>query len=201
MSLDARRNGMPVPQVPAHPKNEGLPRTSADGQSRTDGAGLRLRVGSDVTNQIVWYDANDVARAWIYVNTSNQLIISGDAASTISAAIALTATTLNVIAFRTQKKDKTLANGANNDVDFGAPANCNNLIIGPTGAFNITGIANGADGQIIFLANTTSQVMTLRDNNAGSAAGNKILTGTGADLVTNHAILLYDITNTVWRVY
>lgn len=203
MSIDAKRNGMPDPPLRAHPKNEGIPLASADGQARADGAGVRLKAGTDITNQIAWYDANDVLVGYISVNASNVLVISGVGGTTTGqTGIPFTfaqATFGGSVQFT--QLGVTLANGANNNVNLGTAPYNNNLISGPTGAFNITGIAGGVDGAFMFLTNGTVQVMTLSNNNGGSSAGNKILTGTGADLVTNHAILVYDITNTVWRVY
>ena len=59
-------------------------------------------------------------------------------------------------------------------------------IIGPTGAFSIYGIkpSTGADGEVVTLINVTGKVMTIINNNSGTAA-NGIVTQTGANLVDN----------------
>ena len=81
--------------------------------------------------------------------------------------------------------------------------------IGPTEVFNITGItvyyASGLDlrtsgNPILYLINTTSQVMTITNNSSSSSAINRILTGTGSDLVANHVTLMWDNQTTMWRV-
>lgn len=66
----------------------------------------------------------------------------------------------------------TLVNGANNDV---STLQTNVLYVtAPTGAWNITGFANGANGKEITVINLTGQVATLIENSGSSAAGNKI---------------------------
>ena len=67
----------------------------------------------------------------------------------------------------------TLATGANNDI---ACLGFANVISGPGGAFNITGVAGGYDGKVIKLVNTVAQNMTITDDSGSSAAGNRIYT-------------------------
>jgi hypothetical protein len=58
--------------------------------------------------------------------------------------------------------------------------------VAPTGsAFSILGVVptTGADGQVVTLVNTTTQVMTIRNNASGTAA-QSIKTLTGADIVS-----------------
>lgn len=84
----------------------------------------------------------------------------------------------------------TLANGANNNV-----ALHKGLLIkinGPTAAFNITGLGGGTTGKIVTLYNPTAQAFTIRNDNAGSAAGNRIITMTGADVtLTGPSFVLF----------
>lgn len=98
-----------------------------------------------------------------------------------------------------QQNTLTLANGANNDVALGGAAFTR--IVGPSGAFNITGFAAGINGRLLYLNNPTGQALTIR-NNVGSSAGNRILTATGADLVgVIFATFLYDSAGAgFWRV-
>lgn len=71
-----------------------------------------------------------------------------------------------------------------------------------TGAFNISGIANGQDGDWMIIVNTSGQNMTLSNNSASSDTGNKIITNTGADAATTGngvALLVYSSNNSVWN--
>lgn len=70
-----------------------------------------------------------------------------------------------------------------------------------SGAFNISGIANGQDGDWMIILNTSGQNMTLT-NNATSDTGNKIITNTGADVATTAngaALLVYSSANSCWN--
>ena len=68
-------------------------------------------------------------------------------------------------------------NGDNDDVEIPAVDLAFVNIIGPSASFAITGIAAGYDGQKVILYNSTVQDFTVKDNNSGSSAGNKILNG------------------------
>lgn len=67
---------------------------------------------------------------------------------------------------------------------------------------NITGLAGGADGRAIFIANIGAQDIVLKDESASSSAANRFaLDGDltlGAD---TSCILLYDSTSSRWRLY
>lgn len=95
----------------------------------------------------------------------------------------------------------TLSNGSNNDIAPGyAPFV---RIEGPTGAFTITGIIQGELGRIMMLRNTTTQAMTIANQSVSSTDVNRIITQTGADLVTTNegsAILMYDAVDQRWVV-
>ena len=70
-------------------------------------------------------------------------------------------------------------------------------------AQTITGIAGGVDGRILTLVNAAGQSATLANNNVGSAAANRITTGTGSDLTlaAGGAItLVYDSGASLWRI-
>lgn len=84
----------------------------------------------------------------------------------------------------------TLVNGANNDVVLGSPYLT--VIQGPTGAFNITGIAGGVDGQTVVLINNVAQNMTITNDSGSSAAPNRIYTyGTIATTGVGTVTLVY----------
>lgn len=68
---------------------------------------------------------------------------------------------------------------------------------------NITGLANGADGRMVYLVNVGANNIVLQNQNAGSSAANRIITGTGADVTLapdNAATLIYDAASQRWRV-
>jgi hypothetical protein len=96
----------------------------------------------------------------------------------------------------------TLANGDNNNVAIPAYSEVLRLN-GPTGAFAITGFAVPSpvrDGQRLTVLNFTGFVLTIK-NNTTSAAGNRILTGTGGDVVTggnSTAQFIYDASAGFW---
>jgi hypothetical protein len=78
-------------------------------------------------------------------------------------------------------------------------------ITGPTAAFSVFGIVpnTNADGQVLTLVNTTSQVMTIK-NNASSTAANGFKTLTNSDMVSvagNSSVTLqYNKTDSRWYV-
>ena len=98
------------------------------------------------------------------------------------------------------RTDTTLANGDNNNV---AVAQSFKRITGPTGAFAVTGFTNGRDGAILYVLNSTAQTFTIKNENAGSTAANRITTLTGADVVlrataTSAATFIYDGSSSRW---
>lgn len=76
--------------------------------------------------------------------------------------------------------------------------------ISATAPFNITGFVAGTNGQMMLLVNVGANAITLTNQDAASAAANRILTGTGASIVMaqdDTVALIYDTTSTVWRVW
>lgn len=95
----------------------------------------------------------------------------------------------------------TLANGANNNIALTTYTGVQR-IVGPTGAFSLSGITAGLAGAKLVLHNTTAYAFTLT-NDATSTAANRILTLSGSDLVLpgqSTASLLYDATQSRWIV-
>lgn len=71
------------------------------------------------------------------------------------------------------------------------------------GTRRITGIAHGSLGRRVTLVNISAFSLELRNQNVGSAAGNRIITGTGLDIALaqdDTATLVYDNTAQRWRV-
>lgn len=96
----------------------------------------------------------------------------------------------------------TLANGANNNV---VRAGQWNRIAGPTDVFSITGIVAptgpSANGYVVKLYNTVGFAMTIANESGSSAAANRILTNTGADVATTTVgvvELVYSTTDSRW---
>jgi hypothetical protein len=109
----------------------------------------------------------------------------------------------------------TVVNGANNN--FAIPAATFFRISAPTLAFSITGIltANAVynasstlvysalDGQQVVLYNATANAMTIANQSASSTAPNRIITNTGADIVTTGSgavTLVYSQADARWVV-
>jgi hypothetical protein len=95
----------------------------------------------------------------------------------------------------------SLANGNNSGVQVGT--NCYVAVSGPTGSFTINGLANGRDGKVIIIENSTGQSLTLaNDSGVDPAPANRIKTGTGADvtLTSNPAMatLIYSGSASRW---
>lgn len=85
-----------------------------------------------------------------------------------------------------------------------------NLVVEATvAAITINGIANGVNGRVLFVQNAKAGVtLTFTHNNAAAAAGNKIVTQTGASVALTPgmslmAVYTYQIglTDYAWRIY
>lgn len=70
----------------------------------------------------------------------------------------------------------TLSDGTNNNISLGTPQSTHVVITGPTTSFTINGIIpiSGNDGQVLILENGTPTIMTIRHENTGSTAENRI---------------------------
>lgn len=94
----------------------------------------------------------------------------------------------------------TLVNGANQNVALPADATIVR-VEGPTGAFNIGGVAGGIDGRKVVYLNYTNFTMTLNHEDAGSTAANRYLLGSGANknvVQFGVAVTYYDATAGRW---
>jgi hypothetical protein len=97
------------------------------------------------------------------------------------------------------KSDLPLSNGANANVELPSVARYLR-ITGPSGAFSISGFADGYEGKRLVLYNDTAQTLTLT-NDATSTAANRILTLTGADVAINGpglAFFIYSVDELRW---
>lgn len=71
-------------------------------------------------------------------------------------------------------------------------------------ASTITGLTGGTDGRLLIVSNiSTTNTITLTQNDAASAAANRFFLPGGVDKILqprDRCVLLYDTTNSVWRV-
>lgn len=94
--------------------------------------------------------------------------------------------------------DITLVNGNNNDVTVNGTWQG---VVGPTGAFTVTGIAGGTDGKIVVLLNTVNQTMTVSFNDALSLAANRILSkGFANVVVAGYGVVTFRYRGSAWQV-
>jgi hypothetical protein len=102
--------------------------------------------------------------------------------------------------FRGNYEVGTCANGDNDDMDFEANFT---EIYGPSAGFAVTGLLNGKPGDVRTLYNTTAQVMTIKNDDSGSSAGSRILTGIGSDLTVEGATVsvFYSGVKSAWVVF
>ena len=94
----------------------------------------------------------------------------------------------------------SLANGDNDDITLDSSRF--QTIAGPSAAFAVSGFTGGVSGRPLLLFNNVAQEMTIENENAGSAAANRILTLTGADVVlrsgTSFARFVYNNAASRW---
>ncbi|MBC7937935.1 MAG: hypothetical protein H7Y86_21520, partial [Rhizobacter sp.] len=95
----------------------------------------------------------------------------------------------------------TAANGNNTALNVNSSKFSNYRISGPTAAFSIAGITQGADGRIISLLNSSGFTMTIKNQDATATLNNRIITGTGGDInIPNKGMLMlkYDVVEAAW---
>lgn len=86
-------------------------------------------------------------------------------------------------------------NGVNNNLSLASASFI--LIKTPTANFSITGMSGGLDGRVLVLFNSTGHNMTIVNESPSSTDINRVITGTGADIVTvaqGAVTLIYSIT-------
>lgn len=165
-----------------------------------------LRIGTATTQRLGFFNAAPVVQPL----TSSGLLTALQslgliAAGTFSGDITTTGTIV-VGGLIGTRQDVVLANGANNNIAINAGTKTIR-VTGPTGVFNVTGIAvagGNVDGRELNFISTVSQTLTIT-NDATSTAANRFLTGTLADIgctATEPAAfnVVYDSTSARWRV-
>lgn len=96
-----------------------------------------------------------------------------------------------------------LVNGLNSNVTL--PTQARNRITGPSAAFSVGGFTGGTDGVRLYLYNSTSQTMTIVNEDASSTATNRIHTLNGQNLILasgsqSYVTMSYDGTDSRWIV-
>lgn len=139
------------------------------------------------------------------VNTSNSMVLGSvrgvnSAATTTNVAIGNNApnTRLDVqgdLALR--ERTIALITGQNNNV----PTDTTTLlrITGPGGAFSISGLANGFDGKIVTLLNTTAHNLTISNQSTFSLAANRIQSGEGTIIVRENGTITFQYSGSLSR--
>lgn len=101
--------------------------------------------------------------------------------------------------FQFASRDLVLSNGNNNDID---PQGANYLrVTGPSAAFSINGFSGGLPGMPLFVEIAVAQTVTITNQSANSAAANRIVTQSGADVVLIGPAAIefqYDATQSRW---
>jgi len=102
----------------------------------------------------------------------------------------------------------TLSTGTtfNNNVDFGTSNSASYVRVGTAlGAdWSMTGLAGGFDGKRVDIYNATGRVLTIKNENTGSSAANRIRTSNGGDIVVNNGAmvgLIYSANESRWRIF
>jgi hypothetical protein len=103
-------------------------------------------------------------------------------------------------AMATRHLDIVLVDGLNSDIALTDSSWIR--ITGPVNPFSLGGFTGGVDGRHLTVFNTTAQVMTIVNLDAGSAAVNQITTLTGGNVIlaarTTSATFLYEDVSDTW---
>ena len=92
--------------------------------------------------------------------------------------------------------------GANQN-DFAVPAGVTYVRLTSSGAYDITGFASGLAGRELMVINIGANALTLKHQNAGSAAANRFEGIGAADVVlaaNAGCRMVYDLTSAYWRI-
>lgn len=106
--------------------------------------------------------------------------------------------------FAPRVNDTTLANAPASNLLPVQTTHFVKLKAGPTGAFNLTGLDSGSDGETLIVYNATGQNMTVQHENGAVSAANRITTMTGADVASTGncvAMFIYDSEDSRWIFY
>ena len=100
---------------------------------------------------------------------------------------------------------RTTSSLTGNTNDLAVSSGISRVYLSSNGAYNLTGVASGAEGQLLWVVNNSAFAITLKVNDANSAAGNRFAIANGADVVlrqSNGSVLMhYDTTLGFWFVH
>jgi hypothetical protein len=97
--------------------------------------------------------------------------------------------------------NQSIANGLNHNLDLSTNKFSYYRLTGATATYTVTGIAGGVEGRWVTIQNASNQTLIVANANAGSLAGNQILTAWNSDLLIspNGSVTLhYNKTDSKW---
>lgn len=193
-----------------HTALESIPRITESAGTLTVSAlrGVRVRPptisGSPTITLHVGLDIEDIGIG--STTTANSLRSTGTSVTMRHAGHAIYGSTgaPNVVMdidgdLATRAANLALSNGNNDNIAIGARSFIR--VTGPTAGFAIRGIASGFNGKRVVIYNTTTQNMSINNEDAGSTAANRIRTNTGATVTTTgegSVEVIYDATQSRW---
>jgi hypothetical protein len=179
--------------------------------SKIDSTGAVVNIASDELmvgkNYLFRYDGTQWI--WVSANSADQIHITGTVGHNVRIASDNTLEDAGVmttlpenIAFTGDITPAQIISNQNDYTPTGL-STATTLRLNSDASRNITGLAGGADGRIIILANTGSFNIVLINQSASSVAGNRFILANSADitLITNQDVMLqYDSTSSRWRL-
>lgn len=89
------------------------------------------------------------------------------------------------------------------DLNNVSTSNTSSIRFNPANATSISGFDNGSDGKLLYIHNAGSVNITIKNDSSDSDTDNRILTGTGQNLILKTGgfiTLQYDNTSSRWRI-
>ncbi len=140
---------------------------------------IRVRANGFAFGTMAFTDATGATEWGSLSSTASALTLIGPTGGTVATAPSTPLTVNGYLA--TAQGAVVLANGLNSNTV--PPATSFIRATGPTLAFSLGGFTGGVDGRKMTLYNTTSQTMTIVNEDASSTATNRITTLTGANVI------------------
>jgi hypothetical protein len=126
--------------------------------------------------------------------------IAVTASSTVTTATATASTITQTARLSLTTRNTHALTASVNDLAIQGPR----VVLSSNGAYNITGIVAGVDGELLWLVNNSGSAITLKNNDGASAAANRLVGANAADVVlranNGSALLIYDTTSAVWFI-
>lgn len=184
-------------------QNNGTGQTGGDGNGIYSGSGTvpaavtatvsssfnMTRSGASAGDEIGFLvdDGTDQNQVKVEAGTGVRIVASGDVITfegETAFADVISASTINA-----------------NQNDYAALAGANVGRLTASAAYNITGIAGGSDGRVLFLHNVGTNNITLKNADTGSTAANRFDIGSDFIIASKKLVVIqYDNTSQRWRV-